>query len=256
MSVAYGRTGPTSAVGGMCPLCGRRHGIGTGKAYQACLRLMELLSTLQRIDYTVPVRRSDPRCQTDYLFGPARGKMFGALVGIDRRGRERRYYAFSGQYNSMWTVAGWVAPVVEPWAFAATVAEGERQVKQLTREINEFSHRNGEHVRVLKHRRRHLSQQLMRDIHRLYSFTNFRGVSGGLSDVYMGNGSPPTGTGDCCAPKLLHHAAINGVRPLGLAEFFWGRENASGSRQHGVFYPPCATKCEPILGFLLCGAGE
>ena len=29
---------------------------------------------------------------------------------------------------------------------------------------------------------------------------------------------------------------------------------ASAARMHGVGYPGCAAKCQPILGFLLCGA--
>jgi hypothetical protein len=32
----------------------------------------------------------------------------------------------------------------------------------------------------------------------------------------------PAGSGDCCAPKLLREAAQRGVRPTGLAEFWYG----------------------------------
>jgi tRNA pseudouridine32 synthase/23S rRNA pseudouridine746 synthase len=32
----------------------------------------------------------------------------------------------------------------------------------------------------------------------------------------------PAGTGDCCAPKLLHEAALRGLKPVGLAEFWFG----------------------------------
>jgi hypothetical protein len=66
----------------------------------------------------------------------------------------------------------------------------------------------------------------------------------------------PTGTGDCCGPKLLAQAAIEGLRPLGLAEFYWGRENRSGSRRHTTFSASCPEKCGPILGFMLCGLDE
>ena len=73
-----------------------------------------------------------------------------------------------------------------------------------------------------------------------------------MGDVFLGP-AMPTGTGECCAPKLLHHAATHGLTPLGLAEFYVGRTNRSGTRRHGEFYAPCAEKCAPILGFLLCG---
>jgi tRNA pseudouridine32 synthase/23S rRNA pseudouridine746 synthase len=64
------------------------------------------------------------------------------------------------------------------------------------------------------------------------------------------------GVGECCAPKLLNYAALNGLKPLGLSEFYWGKENKSGTRKHGEFYPACAEKCQPILGFMLCGIKE
>ncbi len=61
----------------------------------------------------------------------------------------------------------------------------------------------------------------------------------------------PTGTGECCAPKLLHHAAVLGLKPVAMAEFWWGE--AKGDRQPGVFYGACETRCQPIMGFLLAG---
>jgi hypothetical protein len=98
-----------------------------------------------------------------------------------------------------------------------------------------------------------LSRNLMGAIHGLYHLVNFRGEQAPLMKVFLGKGAPPAGTGDCCAPKLLHHAARHGLRPEGLAEVYWGRPNASATRQHGGLYPACAEKCRPILGFMLCG---
>ena len=62
----------------------------------------------------------------------------------------------------------------------------------------------------------------------------------------------PTGTGECCAPKLLHYAATQGFKPLAMAEFWWG----SGSKEQGKFYGACAERCEPIMGFLLSGLSK
>ena len=93
----------------------------------------------------------------------------------------------------------------------------------------------------------------MQDIHSLYLLTNFHGETANLYQVYADQNGIPTGTGDCCAPKLLNYAAKNRLIPLGIAEFYWGRENRSGSRRHGAFYSSCKEKCEPILGFMLCG---
>ena len=66
----------------------------------------------------------------------------------------------------------------------------------------------------------------------------------------------PSGTGDCCAPKLLNYAAKEKLIPLSLIEFYYGKENRSGSRIHRHFYPPCADKCGPIMEYMLTGIKE
>ena len=59
--------------------------------------------------------------------------------------------------------------------------------------------------------------------------------------------------GDCCAPKLINFAAKNKLEPISIAEFYWGQENASGSKKHLHFYGSCEEKCGPILGRMLYG---
>ncbi len=239
-------------IGGYCSHCRKYHYLKAGKARQACMDLMASLRVHQRIDFKVPPHQGNPQCGTDYLFGEARGKMFGALVGVDEHGREQTFYAYCGLYNGLWSVADWVEPVFDPVAFINVTLEGEQEVKRLTREINRLPIQSDQRKELVQVRRR-LSRQLMQEIHGLYRVTNFRGGSGLLTEIFSGEKGPPTGTGDCCAPKLLQHAALNNILPMGIAEFYWGKENASRSRQHGFFYPSCATKCEPILGFFLCG---
>jgi tRNA pseudouridine32 synthase/23S rRNA pseudouridine746 synthase len=104
-------------------------------------------------------------------------------------------------------------------------------------------------IRAIKQERRQLSQQLQLQMHQAYQLTNFLGLSASLRTL-MPQGAP-TGTGECCAPKLLHHAAVLGLKPVAMAEFWWGE--AKGDRQPGVFYGACATRCQPIMGFLLAG---
>ena len=96
----------------------------------------------------------------------------------------------------------------------------------------------------------------MKDIHALYKLTNFRGETKTFSKLFPETKNIPTGTGDCCAPKLLCHAAKNDLLPLSLAEFYVGGKNRSGSKRHGHFYPSCEEKCQPLMGFLLCGLGQ
>ena len=87
----------------------------------------------------------------------------------------------------------------------------------------------------------------------LYQLQNFKGDQHSILNVFYEDRGIPTGSGDCCAPKLLHAAAQNGLTPLGLTEFYFGKENKSSTRYHKEFYPGCKNKCQPILGYMLCG---
>ena len=60
------------------------------------------------------------------------------------------------------------------------------------------------------------------------------------------------GTGDCCAPKLLHAAQSEKLRPLAMAEVWFGAP--IHGRVEGRAYDACQERCQPLLGFMLCGA--
>jgi len=214
---------------------------------------MDELHQLKRIDYQTNSANADSRFSTEYLLGPARGQMFGVLECENRQGEIIILRAFSGQYNSVWAVDGWVPPVFDVAAYDRIMVAGDLRIKDLGQKI-ESETAEKSLVRELKEKRKKLSRSLMKELHLLYDLPNFRGESRPLVDFFKHLNGPPTGAGDCCAPKLLCHAARNNLRPLGLAEFYWGRENPSGSRQHGHFYSSCEDKCLPILGFILCGA--
>ncbi len=237
---------------GYCVRCDIVHTLPQGAAGTACYRLMEQFEKYQCIDFSLPAEERDPRCRIDYLFGQARGKMFGALVGLDEQGQEHVCFAFSGQYNGLWSVTGWIEPLFRPKAFDKLIYQREKKIKEISA-ILAKKELELPQAALLKKQRKAISQQLMKDIHQLYSCGNFKGLRRSLPEVFTGDGAPPSGTGDCCAPKLLNYAARNRIQPTGIAEFFWGRENPSNTRQHGHFYPPCSNKCEPILGYLLCG---
>jgi tRNA pseudouridine32 synthase/23S rRNA pseudouridine746 synthase len=106
-------------------------------------------------------------------------------------------------------------------------------------------------IAELKQQRKTLSRQLQADLHAAYRLTNFAGETLPLQQL-LPTGLP-TGTGDCCAPKLLHYAATHHLNPLAMAEFWWGPPSPSGDRSQGEFYPACSDRCQPLLGFLLSG---
>src|SRR6476469_2483384 len=108
-------------------------------------------------------------------------------------------------------------------------------------------------MRALKQQRKELSRQLQTQMHAAYTLVNFLGTSRSLSSL-MPTNSIPTGTGDCCAPKLLHYAAANNLKPLAMAEFWWGPP--SGDKIQGEFYGACGDRCQPLMGFLLSGLAQ
>lgn len=107
-------------------------------------------------------------------------------------------------------------------------------------------------IRTLKQQRKQRSQQLQAQLHDAYWMTNFLGESRSLQHIVMG-GSMPTGTGDCCAPKLLHYAATHHLTPLAMAEFWWGADAVNQAKVQGKFYEACGDRCQPLMGFLLAG---
>ncbi|MEH2172593.1 RluA family pseudouridine synthase [Nostoc sp.] len=106
-------------------------------------------------------------------------------------------------------------------------------------------------ISELKQRRKALSGQLQAQMHASYSLTNFSGRSQSLQELMPGGS--PTGTGDCCAPKLLHYAATHNLKPLAMAEFWWGESSVNQDKIPGEFYGACAERCQPLMGFLLSG---
>ncbi|MTJ56055.1 RluA family pseudouridine synthase [Anabaena sp. UHCC 0253] len=105
-------------------------------------------------------------------------------------------------------------------------------------------------ISELKQQRKQLSRQLQKQMHAAYSLTNFYGKSLSLQQL-LPKGTP-TGTGECCAPKLLHYAATHGLKPLAMAEFWWG-DSTIENKVKGEFYGACLERCQPLMGFLLSG---
>ncbi len=65
--------------------------------------------------------------------------------------------------------------------------------------------------------------------------------------------SPPAGSGECAAPKLLHYAFLNQLRPVAMGEFWWGSSTRGEVRRHLNYYAACRGKCHPILSYMLQG---
>ncbi len=107
-------------------------------------------------------------------------------------------------------------------------------------------------LQALERLRRMFCRALMKQLFDTYRVPNARGEQRLLRTLYGGM-EPPSGAGDCAAPKLLAFALSRGLRPLALAEFWWGAPPMSGARIQGAFYPACRDKCGPLLPYMLEG---
>lgn len=100
-------------------------------------------------------------------------------------------------------------------------------------------------IETLKLDRKQKSAALQQRLFAEYAFLNQYGILKSIGEIFEEN--PPAGAGECAAPKLLHYAFANKLKPIAMAEFWWGKSPNSEIRKHKQFYPACKSKCEPIL---------
>lgn len=173
------------------------------------------------------------------------GKMFGVLVVEGDRGELGFLRAFSGMLGRRWIVPGFVPPLFDVDELDAFWPAGEAELDAMTRVIAELE---GDARRSMIERRRARSRELWARIHASYRIADRRGRVRTLAELFAPS-LPPSGAGDCVAPKLLGAAHRAGLRPVALAELWWGLR--VGDRTHGSFHAPCDAKCGPILAHML-----
>lgn len=163
--------------------------------------------------------------------------------------------AFSGQYNSKWNYEGFVPALVEQNQYDKIVAVNDRRIHELSvvpedETQEEKQKRDAERLR--------LCNETLSKIYSLYKFTCADGMVRDFDylqkEIKFQSGTEkekllPTGTGDCCAPKLLSYAFSKNLIPVSMTEFYWGKSNLRCKQ--GVFYPPCDEKCRLILPSIL-----
>ncbi len=125
-------------------------------------------------------------------------------------------------------------------AWLAKATEAEQRLAPLAQQLE-----------TMKEERRRRSDDLQRWLFQNFTLLNSSGERRSLADIF--DGTPPSGAGECCAPKLLHHAFLHHLQPLCIGEFWQGRSPRMEVRHHGEFYPACRGKCKPILEWMLAG---
>nr|WP_262916542.1 RluA family pseudouridine synthase [Belliella aquatica] len=133
--------------------------------------------------------------------------------------------------------------------FNLLVKEWDEKLEELKSKLNVYE----EKLPQLKQERKDLSNKLQQQIFDQYQFLNISQKWKSLREIFAEELQLPipAGAGECAAPKLLHYAFLNNLKPVTMAEFWWGQSPKSEIRKHGEFYPACRSKCLPILGHML-----
>lgn len=137
-------------------------------------------------------------------------------------------------------------------------AELRRTKQRFAKQIGDARQRVNyweEQLNSLKKQRRQMSDDLQRWLFSQYRMLNARGEERNIYDIFINDEGrvPPSGAGECCAPKLLQYAYANHYKPLCMAEFWWGASPCGEVRHHLEYYPACRGKCKPILRHMLQG---
>lgn len=108
-------------------------------------------------------------------------------------------------------------------------------------------------IEDLKSEREDQSRNLQRRIFRDFRFHNTKGEEKTLLDIFSDEVMPPSGAGECAAPRLLEYAYRNDYQPISMAEFWYGFSPSGRVRHSGTYYHACRSKCLPIMNFMLEG---
>jgi tRNA pseudouridine32 synthase/23S rRNA pseudouridine746 synthase len=109
-------------------------------------------------------------------------------------------------------------------------------------------------ITSLKKERKEKSNYLQQTLFSKYAFLNQQKELKNLLAIFNDPAvKPPAGSGECAAPKLLQYAFANNLKPIAMAEFWWGISPSAAVRQHKNYYPACQGRCKPILTHMLDG---
>lgn len=214
-------------------------------------------------DLRKPERFTDPFCYEPHplclsaaalvkreiaRINPSEGKMFGVLVVETAEGLGF-LAAYSGLLEGRNDWRYFVPPVFDAQDPNGYFKTREREISLVSQTSSLTS--------------KQMSQDLQTWLFHQYQMMNGLGEVRDLVEIWQDYHSsprlrskyplPPGGTGDCCAPKLLQYAFLHHLRPVCMAEFWWGDSPKGLIRHHDQFYPACRGKCKPVLTWMLQG---
>ena len=125
------------------------------------------------------------------------------------------------------------------------------RISALQKETDDYTAK----IEALKNERKIRSAALQQKLFEQFKMLNANGEIKDLCAIFKQTvqKTPPAGAGECTAPKLLQYAYLHQLKPIAMAEFWWGNSPKAEIRHHGYYYPACKGKCEPILTHMLQG---
>ena len=176
------------------------------------------------------------------------GFMVGSLVCVNEAGERVVLYAVSG---IAYEAEGTVPPIATPEQIEKALAKNDKEIHEITEALAVPEPVEG---LQLKERRTQLTTESLLNVFSLYTFTRFDGTKITLNEIIKAHGGrlPPTGTGDCCAPKLLSYAFEHNLQPISMDEVFYSYKiGNTKNKTNGISYPPCDERCGYILPYIL-----
>ena len=187
--------------------------------------------------------------QTPSLY-PHEGKMFGVLV-VETPVGLRFMAAYSGLLQGRNDLPYFVPAVFDLLNPEGHFKQEEAAITEINHIINKVEAESQQRATALRHERKVRSQALQDWVFHQFVMLNKKGEAKDLTQIFQEarHKAPPSGAGECAAPKLLQQAFLHHWRPIAMAEFWWGADSADRLRGH--YYPACEEKCRPILAFML-----
>jgi tRNA pseudouridine32 synthase/23S rRNA pseudouridine746 synthase len=126
----------------------------------------------------------------------------------------------------------------------------QAKIEKISEEFSVFEDK----ITSLKKERKEKSNYLQQTLFSKYAFLNQQKELKNLRAIFNDPAiKPPAGSGECAAPKLLQYAFANNLKPIAMAEFWWGVSPNAAVRKHQNYYPACQGRCKPILTHMLDG---
>lgn len=151
-------------------------------------------------------------------------------------------------------------------AFEETLSKESLEAKYFFNNVNRFWEHTfntlneklsvyNNQIKELKLQRKSKSAALQQYLFEQYQFLNSKKEIKNLIQLFSETSDQkiPAGSGECAAPKLLQYAFLHDLKPIAMAEFWWGQSPNKEIRKHKHYYPACQGKCKPILTHMLSG---